>query len=125
MSIFDTDIRHPAEDLLTRTQKVVCDTVRRSLMHFHSNSSYLLRQIGWDLESEGLWMDRNKSKEDQIYKKIFGIKVKQEGYKGGIPYYKVSLCWGPPAEFFNSDHINSEYSIDIYVSISGIIHGDI
>lgn len=127
MNIFDTDIRHPAECLLARAQKVVCDAVRHSLIHLHADPHYLVSQIGWDLEDEGLWVDRDKSKEDQIYKRIFGFKVKKEGYKGGMPYYKVSLCWGPPVEFYNSEHINlnPEYSIDIYVDINGIIHGNI
>lgn len=125
MSIFDKDIRHPAEDLLTRAQKVVCDAVRYSLIHFHTESRYLVSQIGWNLVDEGLWVDRNKPEEDQIYKRIFGFKVKKEGSKGGMPYYKVSLCWGQPAEFYSSEHINPEYSIDIYVDITGTIHGNI
>ncbi len=127
MSIFDTDIRHPVEDLLIRAQKVVCDTVRHSLINYHTDPGYLAEQIEWGLEDEGLWLDRDKDKqeEDQIYKKIFGIKVKKEGYCVRIPYYKVSLCWGRPSEFFNSNHIIPGYSIDMYVGINGIIHGDI
>ena len=125
MSIFDTDIRYPVEDLLTRVREVVCDAVEQSLIHYCDEPDYLLRIIGWRLEREGLWMDRDKPEEDQIYKKIFGIKVKKEGYKRGIPYYKVSLCWGQPAEFHHSDHIIPGYSIDMYVGINGIIHGDI
>lgn len=135
MSIFDTDIRHPVEDLLTRARKVVCNNVRHALIHLDADSDYLVRKIGWDLEDEGLWVDRSKPEEDQIYKKIFGIKVKKEGYMSSLksleeyemetPYYKVSLCWGQPAEFYNSDHIIPGYSIDMYVGINGIIHGDI
>ena len=125
MSIFDTNIRHPAEDLLTRAQEVVCDTVRHSLSNYLTDPGYLVRQIGHDLKDEGLWWDANKPEEDQIYKKIFGIKVKKEGYKARIPYYKVSLCWGWSSEFFLSDHIIPGRSIDIYVGINGIIHGDI
>lgn len=121
MSIFDKDIRLPMEDLFTKVRKVVCDTVTRSLIHYQADPDYLVKMIGWNLESEDLWANRNKPKEDQIYKKIFGIKVKKEGYKRGIPYYKVSLCWGPCTEFYNQDHINPEYSIDIYVGINGII----
>ena len=81
MSIFDTDIRHPVEDLLIRAQKVVCDTVRHSLINYHTDPGYLAEQIEWGLEDEGLWLDRDKDKqeEDQIYKKYSGLKLKKRG----------------------------------------------
>ncbi len=121
MSIFDTDIRHPLEQLFDEVKEIVEYVVPGEIIHYNTEPVHIIREISRMLDYKKLFYSSTMPYEDQKYT-IYSVSAKIEGYKRGIPFYKVTFYL---PELTDHEFVNKKHFIDLYVGISGIISDNI
>jgi hypothetical protein len=121
MSIFDTDIRHPLEQLFNEVKEIVEYVIPDEMMHYNTDPGHIIYEISQMLDYKKLFYSHTIPYKDQKYT-ICGVSAKIEGHKRGIPFYKVTFYI---PELTDDGFINNKHFVDLYVGISGIINDNI
>ncbi len=118
-SIFNQNINnYPLNELLEAVEDIAGTVVPQEMMHYNVSPEHITHEICTMLNYENILYSYLKSYDEQKYT-IYCVAVKKEGYKRGIPFYKVSF-WIP--ELDDQGLVEKKHFTDFFVGIGGIVH---